>query len=74
MFKGNFSILESVHVLIHESIIFHLDFFFFFKEPVLQVTSVTFLEYVIKSDNSGPVYSEILTAFPGDPDKCILET
>lgn len=49
-------------------------FFFFFKEPVLQVTSVTFLEYVIKSDNSGPVYSEILTAFPGDPDKCILET
>lgn len=72
MFKGNFSILESVHVLIHESISF--GFFFFFKEPVLQVTSVTFLEYVIKSDNSGPVYSEILTAFPGDPDKCILET
>lgn len=72
MFKGNFNILESVNVLIHESIIFHLNFFF--EEPVLQVTSVTFLEYVIKSDNSGPVYSEILAAFPGDPDKCILET
>lgn len=59
---------------LYMSLLYFIWIFFFFKEPVLQVTSVTFLEYVIKSDNSGPVYSEILTAFPGDPDKCILET
>lgn len=63
-FKGNFNILESVNLLICECIIFQ----FGFKRHVLQVTSIVFWEYVIKSDNQVQCILKFEQLSPGDPD------